>query len=47
MKLLWADTDGLCLFTKLLEECQFIWPAVRDSEVTVYRFSVSGLGGVV
>ncbi|WP_244584566.1 IS66 family insertion sequence element accessory protein TnpB, partial [Escherichia coli] len=26
-QILWADADGLCLFTKRLEEGQFIWPA--------------------
>ncbi|MUU95558.1 IS66 family insertion sequence element accessory protein TnpB, partial [Escherichia coli] len=25
--------DGLCLFTKRLEEGQFIWPVVRDGKV--------------
>ncbi len=29
IKILWADADGLCLFTKRLEEGLFIWPAVR------------------
>lgn len=24
VKILWAEADGLCLFTKRLEECQFI-----------------------
>ena len=33
IKILWADADGLCLFTKRLEEGQFIWPAVRDGKV--------------
>lgn len=35
VKILWADTDGLCLFTKRLEEDQFIWPAVRDGKVAI------------
>lgn len=35
VKILWADADGLCLFTKRLEEGQFIWPAVRDGKVSI------------
>ena len=37
IKILWADADGLCLFTKHLEEGQFIWPAVRDGKVSITR----------
>ena len=39
IKILWADADadGLCLFTKRLEEGQFIWPAVRDGKVSITR----------
>ena len=33
IKILWADADGLCLFTKRLEEGQFIWPAVHDGKI--------------
>ena len=36
-KFFWADADGLCLFTKRLEEGQFIWPAVRDGKVSITR----------
>lgn len=53
VKILWADADGLCLFTKRLEEGQFIWPAVRDGKVPTpgvsramktrcWRWSISG-----
>lgn len=37
IKILWADADGLCLFTKRLEEGQFIWPAVRDGKISITR----------
>ena len=26
IKVLWADRDGLCLFTKRLERGRFVWP---------------------
>ncbi|WP_372595738.1 IS66 family insertion sequence element accessory protein TnpB, partial [Escherichia coli] len=26
IKVLWADSDGLCLFTKRLERGRFVWP---------------------
>ncbi|GHM51827.1 isocitrate lyase [Escherichia coli] len=39
----WADADGLCLFTKRLEEGQFIWPAVRDGKVSITRSQLAML----
>ena len=42
VKILWADADGLCLFTKRLEEGQFIWPAVRDGKVSITRLQWAG-----
>ena len=35
--------DGLCLFTKRLEEGQFIWPAVRDGKVSITRSQLAML----
>lgn len=29
IKVLWADRDGLCLFTKRLERGRFVWPVTR------------------
>lgn len=29
IKVLWADADGLCLFTKRLERGRFVWPAAK------------------
>ena len=43
IKILWADADGLCLFTKRLEEGQFIWPAVRDGKVSITRSQLAML----
>lgn len=30
VKILWADRDGLCLFTKRLERSCFVWPVTRE-----------------
>ncbi|MBW6100860.1 IS66 family insertion sequence element accessory protein TnpB [Escherichia coli] len=43
VKILWADADGLCLFTKRTEEGQFIWPAVRDGKVSITRSQLAML----
>ncbi len=40
IKVLWADSDGLCLFTKRLERGRFVWPVTRDGKVHP-RFYVS------
>ncbi|HAX4883656.1 TPA: IS66 family insertion sequence element accessory protein TnpB, partial [Escherichia coli] len=33
IKVLWADSDGLCLLTKRLERGRFVWPVTRDGKV--------------
>ena len=33
LKVLWADRDGLCLFSKRLERGRFAWPVSRDGRV--------------
>ncbi|EMW09680.1 putative transposase [Escherichia coli 2850750] len=38
IKVLWADSDGLCLFTKRLERGRFVWPVTRR-KVTLLRLS--------
>jgi transposase len=35
--------QGQCLFTKRLEEGQFIWPAVRDGKVSITRSQLAML----
>lgn len=37
VKILRADADGQCLFTKRLEEGLFIWPAVHDGKIAITR----------
>lgn len=43
VKILWADADGLCLFTKRLEEGQFVWPTVRDGKISITRAQLAML----
>ncbi|EFE8234260.1 IS66 family insertion sequence element accessory protein TnpB [Escherichia coli] len=33
IKVLWADSDGLSLFTKRPERGRFVWPVTRDGKV--------------
>lgn len=33
VKLLWADRDGLCLFSKRLERGRFVWPQISSGSV--------------
>lgn len=35
-KILWADADGLCLFTRRLERGRFAWPSAPDGKVLVF-----------
>lgn len=41
LKVLWADRDGLCLFSKRVERERFAWPASRDGR-RIMTIQVSG-----
>ncbi|MBI6550557.1 IS66 family insertion sequence element accessory protein TnpB [Xenorhabdus lircayensis] len=43
LKVLWADADGLCLFTKRLERGRFVWPVTRDGKVPLTPAQLSML----
>jgi transposase len=35
IKVLWHDTQGMCLFVKRLEHGRFIWPSPAEGAVTI------------
>jgi transposase len=35
IKILWHDTQGMCLFVKRLEHGRFIWPSPAEGAVTI------------
>jgi transposase len=35
IKILWHDTQGLCLFVKRLERGRFIWPSPAENVVAI------------
>ena len=35
LKILWHDSQGMCLFSKRLELGRFIWPSPADGVVTI------------
>jgi transposase len=35
IKILWHDSQGMCLFAKRLEQGRFIWPSPADGAVTI------------
>ena len=37
IKVLWHDTQGMCLFVKRLERGRFIWPQAKDGTVPMAR----------
>ncbi|USS96248.1 IS66 family insertion sequence element accessory protein TnpB [Serratia symbiotica] len=43
VKILWADADGLCLFTKRLEEGLFVWPMAHDGKIAITRSQLAML----
>ena len=43
LKVLWGDSDGLCLFAKRLERGRFIWPQAEEGAVSLSRAQLSML----
>lgn len=43
VKLLWADSDGLCLFRKRLEQGRFIWTMAETGALSLTRAPLSML----
>jgi len=35
LKILWPDSQGMCLFSKKLERGRFIWPSPAEGVVTI------------
>ena len=45
VKILWADADGLCLFTRRMERGRFVWPVSRDGRVHLTQARLAMLPG--
>ena len=45
LKVLWADGDGLCLFSKRLERGRFIWPQASNGTVIANAGAVVDAAG--
>jgi transposase len=43
VKVLYWDTQGLCLFAKRLERGRFVWPSARDGMVSLTPAQLSML----
>jgi len=43
VKLLWWDSDGLCLFAKRLERGRFIWPQATEGAIHLSTAQLSML----
>lgn len=43
VKMLYWDTQGLCLFAKRLERGRFVWPSARDGVVSLTPAQLSML----
>jgi transposase len=33
LKIIWWDSQGVCLFSKRLERGRFVWPSARDGKI--------------
>lgn len=43
IKILWHDSDGFCLFQKLLDRGKFTWPKAESGTVSLTRAQLSML----
>jgi transposase len=43
IKILWHDSDGFCLFHKMLDRGHFVWPQAESGAVSLTRAQLSML----
>ena len=43
LKMLWWDSQGMCLFSKRLERGRFVWPRAREGKISITPAQLSML----